>query len=107
MRACIMRNFSPHRIEICTCQNFSVENDPAEIYPLNSRVGLIRTRKKLEDITKALREKKYKLGIKQRLVHLGALFYFIHRNKGLEKYFTLLLKRATSRSAEFSATSLR
>ena len=49
--ACIMRNFSPYRIEIGTCQNFSVEN---ELPSLNSRVGLIRTRKNLEDIIEKL-----------------------------------------------------
>ena len=46
-----MRNFSPYRIEIGTCQNFSVEN---ELPSLNSRVGLIRTRKNLEDIIEKL-----------------------------------------------------
>lgn len=52
--ACIMRNFSPYRIEIGTCQNFSVENDPNEIHSLNSPVGLIRTKAKLEDIIEKL-----------------------------------------------------
>jgi len=52
--ACIMRNFSPYRIEIGTCQNFSVENGSNEIHSLNSRVGLIRTRAKLEDIIEKL-----------------------------------------------------
>lgn len=49
--ACIMRNFSPFRIEVGTCQNFSIDLHPPA---LNTEVGLIRTRKELGDIIKKI-----------------------------------------------------
>ena len=50
--ACIVRNFSPYRIEVETCRDLSFENDFDEVFPLNqnSPVGLIRTRMSLEKI---------------------------------------------------------
>ena len=47
-----MRNFSPFRIEVQTCQDLSFENQN-ETNSINnkSRVGLIRTRKSIENIT--------------------------------------------------------
>ncbi len=49
--ACIMRNFSPFRYVVGTCQDRIIEIEDISLNP-NSRVGLIRTRKNLEEIEK-------------------------------------------------------
>lgn len=55
--ACIMRCFSPHRIEVETCQDLIFEDD-VNHNSLNpeSRVGLIRTRSSLEKIVQAFKD---------------------------------------------------
>ena len=69
--ACIMRCFSPHRLEVETCQDILFEDDIdyGSITP-DSRVGLIRTRSSLEKIVQnfknvaEIKEKKQYIQIK-------------------------------------------
>ncbi len=50
--ACIMRNFSPFRFEVQTCQDLIFENqNDTNLIIKKSRIGLVRTRKSLENIT--------------------------------------------------------
>ena len=55
--ACIMRCFSPHRIEVETCQDVIFEDDVDynSLIP-ESRVGLIRTRSSLEKIVQTFKD---------------------------------------------------
>lgn len=46
-------------------------------------------RKNLEDVIWAIKNRQYKEGLKQRLVYLGTLYYFVLKNSGLEKWFIL------------------
>lgn len=43
----------------------------------------------IEDVNQAIKLKKYKTGIKRRIVQLAVWYYFLLRNKNLEKYFEL------------------
>lgn len=43
----------------------------------------------LKDVLVAIRLKKYKLGIKERIIQLAVWYYFLLKNKNLEKYFEL------------------
>jgi len=55
--ACIMRNFAPFRFEVGTCRNASFEmncNDRA--FDPNSRIGLIRTRMKIETLEEKFKD---------------------------------------------------
>ncbi|MFA6252411.1 MAG: hypothetical protein WCX74_03355 [Candidatus Paceibacterota bacterium] len=46
-------------------------------------------RSSLEDVYEAIKLRRYKTGIKQRIVQLAVWYYFLLRNRGLEKYFEL------------------
>lgn len=53
--ACIMRNYAPYRFEVRTCQDLMFENDDISLEP-DSRIGLIRTRTSIENLTEKLKE---------------------------------------------------
>jgi len=81
--ACIKRNFSPFRYAVGTCQDKLIETNDIPINP-DSRIGLIRTRKKLEII-----EEKFKkvAGIKKNndylIINNKNFNAFAYKSKGL------------------------
>ena len=81
--ACIMRNYSPFRYAVGTCQDKIIDYDDIPLNP-NVRIGLIRTRKKIEYI-----EEKFKNKIEMKrndevLIFSDSDFYaFAYQSKGL------------------------